>query len=193
MSATSLGETIDTQKPQPRDQMRVSWSRVEVVGRYSVRYGLVLVLLWIGGMKVTAYEAAEISGFVANSPLMRWAYSLFSIQGFSALLGVTEIVIALLISVQPFSGRAALVGSASAVGMFLTTLSFLLTTPGVWEASAGGFPALSVVPGQFLIKDVVLLGASLWMFGEDWRVQTASCSHQQRRSPQMPSHQTREA
>ena len=37
--------------------------------------------------------------------------------------------------------------------MFLTTLSFLLTTPGVWEASVGGFPALSVVPGQFLIKE----------------------------------------
>ncbi|HSF22849.1 MAG TPA: DUF417 family protein [Blastocatellia bacterium] len=121
-----------------------------------------------------------MSGFVANSPLMSWAYSLFSIQGFSALLGVTEIVIALLIAARPLSARAALVGSASAVGMFSTTLSFLLTTPGVWETSAGGFPALSVVPGQFLIKDVVvLLGASLWMFGEDWRVQTASRSHQQ--------------
>jgi uncharacterized membrane protein YkgB len=57
--------------------------------------------------------------------------------------------------------------------MFATTLRFLLTTPEVWEASAGGFPALSVVPGQFLIKDVVLLGASLWTFGEAWR------SHQQ--------------
>jgi uncharacterized membrane protein YkgB len=151
---------------------------MEAVGRHSVRYGLVLVLLWIGGMKFTAYEAAEISGFVANSPLMAWAYSLFSTQGFSALLGGTEIVIALLISAQPLSGRAALVGSASAVGMFLTTLSFLLTTPGVWEASAGGFPALSVVPGQFLLKDVVLLGASLWMFGDDWRVQAAGGSHE---------------
>jgi reactive chlorine resistance protein C len=132
--------------------------------------------LWIGGMKFTAYEAAGISGFVDNSPLMSWAYSLFSIQGFSALLGATEIVIALLIAARPLSARAALVGSASAAGMFSTTLSFLLTTPGVWEASAGGFPALSVVPGQFLVKDFVLLGASLWMFGEDWRVQTASRS-----------------
>jgi reactive chlorine resistance protein C len=98
---------------------------MEAVGRHSVRYGLVLVLLWIGGMKFTAYEAAGISGFVANSPLMSWAYSLFSIQGFSALLGVTEIVIALLIAAaRPLSARATLVGSASAVGMFLTTLNF---------------------------------------------------------------------
>ena len=57
-------------------------------------------------------------------------------------------------------------GNALAIGMFLTTLSFLLTTPGVWEESAGGFPALSVAPGQFLIKDLVLLGASIWSFGE---------------------------
>jgi uncharacterized membrane protein YkgB len=151
--------------------------RVEAVGRHFIRYGLVLVLLWIGGMKFTAYEAAGISGFVSNSPLMSWAYSLFSIQGFSAMLGATEIVIALLIAARPLSTRAALVGSASAVGMFLTTLSFLLTTPGVWEASAGGFPALSVVPGQFLVKDLVLLGASLWMCGDDWRILTATPSN----------------
>src|SRR5690606_3228306 len=112
-----------------------------------LRYGLVLVLLWIGGMKFTAYEAAGISGFISNSPLMSWAYSVFSVESFSALLGFTEIAVALLIAARPVSVRAALVGSLLATGMFLTTLSFLLTTPGVWEASAGGFPALSVVPG----------------------------------------------
>ncbi len=51
------------------------------------------------------------------------------------------------------------------VMMFLTTLSFLFSTPG-WEPSLGGFPALSVVPGQFLPKDVVLLGAAVWSLGE---------------------------
>ena len=112
-----------------------------------------------------------ISGFVSNSPLMSWAYSVFSIRSFSALLGVTEIVIALLIAARPLSVRAALVGSGLAVGMFLTTLSFLLTTPGVWEASAGGIPGARG-PGQFLVKDFVLFGASLWMFGDDWRALT---------------------
>lgn len=152
---------------------------MEAVGRHSVRYGLVLVLFWVGGMKFTAYEAEGISGFVANSPFMSWAYSLFSVQGFSALLGATEIATALLIASRPFSARASLVGSALAVGMFMTTLSFLFTTPGVWEASAGGFPALSVVPGQFLIKDFVLFGAALWLFGQDWLVLTTSASQQQ--------------
>jgi uncharacterized membrane protein YkgB len=44
-------------------------------------------------------------------------------------------------------------------------LSFLLSTPG-WEPSLGGFPALAVVPGQLLLKDVVLLGAAMWSLGE---------------------------
>jgi uncharacterized membrane protein YkgB len=51
------------------------------------------------------------------------------------------------------------------VGMFLTTFSFLFTTPG-WEPSLGGFPAVSALPGQFVLKDIVLLGAALWTAGE---------------------------
>lgn len=169
MSATTFDETLGKPQLDRAGSSRLTWAlTMEEAGRQAVRYGLVLVLLWIGGMKFTGYEAAGISGFVSNSPLMSWAYSLFSVRGFSTVLGVTEIAVALLIAARPFSARAALVGSAMAVGMFLTTLSFLLTTPGVWEPSAGGFPALSVVPGQFLVKDLVLFGASLWLFGDDW-------------------------
>ena len=62
--------------------------------------------------------------------------------------------------------------------MFLTTLSFLVTTPGVWEPSLGGFPALSHRPGEFLLKDLALLGISLWSLGEAWnaRVRAAASS-----------------
>ena len=85
------------------------------------------------------------------------------------MLGVVEITVALLIAARPFAPRASALGSALAVGMFLTTLSFIFTTPGVWEPSAGGFPALSGKPGQFLIKDLPLLGIALWSFGESWK------------------------
>lgn len=142
--------------------------RVERIGLHAVRYGLVLVLLWIGGMKFTVYEAQGISAFIANSPAMRWSYWLLSEQAASSLIGAAEIAIALLIAARFASAQAAALGSALAFGMFLATLSFLLTTPGVWESTAGGFPALSVVPGQFLVKDVVLLAAALWTLGESW-------------------------
>lgn len=143
-------------------------SRAEAVGRELARYGLVVVVGWIGLMKFTAYEAEGIHPFVANSPLLNWADGLLSVRGFSAVLGVVELTIAILIAARPISPRASVLGSALAVGMFLTTLSFLVTTPGVWEPSAGGFPALSALPGQFLIKDLALLGISLWTLGESW-------------------------
>ena len=144
-------------------------SRAEAVGRELARYGLVVVVGWIGLMKFTTYEAEGIRPFVAHSPLMSWVYGFMSVRGFSAVLGVVEVAIALLIAARPFAPRAAALGSALAVGMFLTTLSFLVTTPGVWEPSLGGFPALSAVPGQFLLKDLALLGLSLWTLGEAWK------------------------
>ncbi|HWB09907.1 MAG TPA: DUF417 family protein [Pirellulales bacterium] len=147
--------------------------RLDSIGRELARYGLVVVIGWIGFMKFTTYEAEGIRLYVSNSPLMGWAYSQISVRGFSAILGVIEVVTAILIAARPFSPRASALGGALAVGMFLTTLSFLVTTPGVWEPSAGGFPALSGKPGQFLIKDVVLLGVSLWTLGESWTTATS--------------------
>jgi len=166
MSAVSTECARDRREMCRTENHSTKWESVETLGKHCVRYSLVLVLLWIGGMKFTAYEAEAISGLVANSPLMSWAYSLLSAQTFSTVLGIVEISIAILIAARPISIRASAVGSSLAIGMFASTLSFLLTTPGVWEASTGGFPTLSVVPGQFLLKDFVLLGASLWSFGE---------------------------
>src|SRR5262245_33168451 len=168
------GGVMDTAPPSvliqdtAHEQNAIS-SRVEAVGRALARYGLVVVVAWIGLMKFTAYEAEGIRLYVANSPLMSWVYGALSVRGFSAMLGVIEVAIGLLVAARPLSPRACALGSALAVGMFLTTLSFLVTTPGVWEPSAGGFPALSGKPGQFLIKDLALLGIALWSLGEAWR------------------------
>jgi uncharacterized membrane protein YkgB len=38
-------------------------------------------------------------------------------------------------------------------------------TPGIGEATAGGFPVLSA-NGQFLVKDIALLGLSLWLLAD---------------------------
>ena len=48
-------------------------SQVEAVGSGLARYGLVVVVGWIGIMKFTAYEAEGISPFVAHSPLLSWS------------------------------------------------------------------------------------------------------------------------
>lgn len=141
---------------------------LRATGTHMTRYGLVIVLLWIGGMKFTAYEAEGIRPLVENSPFMSWAYGLLSVTAFSAVLGVVEIAVGLLIALRPVRPAWSAAGSGLAIGMFLTTLTFLVTTPG-WEPSLGGFPALSAMPGQFVLKDLVLLGASLWTAGEALR------------------------
>ncbi len=125
---------------------------------FLIRYGLVLILAWIGAMKFTAYEAEGIRPLVATSPLMSWMYKVLSLQATSNLIGVTEIVAAVLIAIRPVSARLSAFGSVLAVFTFLATLTFLFSLPG-WEQSLGGFPALSGA-GGFLIKDVVLLGAA---------------------------------
>jgi uncharacterized membrane protein YkgB len=143
-------------------------ARLEHVGGLLARYGLVVVIGWIGLMKFTAFEAQGIQPLVANSPLMSWLYDLFSVNAFSALLGVVEVAAAVLLAIAPWWPRISAAGSVISIGLFVATLSFMLTTPGVFEASQGGFPMLSST-GQFLIKDAALLGISVWTLGDALR------------------------
>jgi uncharacterized membrane protein YkgB len=59
-------------------------------------------------------------------------------------------------------------GSVIAIGLFVATLSFMFTAPGVFESTEGGFPMLGST-GQFLVKDVALLGISAWTLGDALR------------------------
>jgi reactive chlorine resistance protein C len=137
---------------------------VRKAGELLIRYGLVLVLGWIGAMKFTAYEAEGIKTLVETSPFMSWMYKAFSLQATSNIIGVAEITAATLIAIRPISARLSAIGSVLAVFTFLATLTFLFSLPG-WEKSLGGFPALSG-SGGFLLKDIVLLGASLFTLGD---------------------------
>jgi len=129
------------------------------------RYGLVLIILAFGLLKFTAHEAEAIRPLVESSPLMAWAAHRMPPRPVSALIGVVEVAMASLIALRRLSARLAAAGRALAVGLFLTTLSFLFTTPGIWARTAGGYP----VPGPvavFLLKDVLLLGIAVWSLRE---------------------------
>lgn len=130
------------------------------VGDQALRFSVIIVLAWIGAMKFTAYEAGAIEGLVASSPLTSWLYAVLDVQSTSNLIGTVEILTAVALLLAPVHRLIAIGGAMSAIGIFAVTFSFLLTAP-VWEPSLGGFPALSVVPGQFLLKDIVLLAAAV--------------------------------
>ena len=118
-------------------------------------------------MKFTDFGAQGIHPLVAKSPVMGWMYGFLSARMFAASLGSVELIVAVLIALRPSSAKACAVGSVGATLMFLTTLSFLFSTPG-WEPSLGGFPALSAPVGQFLIKHIVLFAVDLWSLEEAW-------------------------
>src|SRR5579859_939227 len=136
----------------------------EQVGIHVSRFGLVITLLLIGALKFTSGEAQGIQPLVANSPLMSWLYRIFSLQGVSNLIGSIEIIVGLLMALRPLSGRLYFIGSVGAIITFLLTVSFLFSTPGAVQF-AHGFPLLGDA-GQFLIKDLVLLGAAIWTAAE---------------------------
>lgn len=142
--------------------------RLIIVGGNIVRYGLVVVIAWIGALKFTGSEAVRIQRYIVHSPFMDWMDGMLSARTLSGVLGAVELTAAVLIALRPLVPRVSAAGSALGILLFVTTLSFLFTTPGVGDPAAGGFPALSPV-GQFLIKDVVLLGASVWTLGESLR------------------------
>lgn len=162
---------MNTPLNQPKDELNVHAVVTEPASSFITRIGeittfaaLAIIYLWFGGMKFTTYEAHGIYGFVSHSPLLSWTYNFMSINGFSYFLGVLEIAIGLLIAARCLSPKLSAIGGILSAGLFVTTLSFMLSTPLVIEPVLG-FPAISVVPGQFLLKDIGLLAASIVVIG----------------------------
>jgi uncharacterized membrane protein YkgB len=145
---------------RPTEQLPV-W--LSSIGQVVSRYGLAVTLAWIGFGKYIKMEARVL---IEHSPLMSWVYDVFSANTVARGLGTLEIVAAILISLRPFSARLSAAGSAMAIVLFCGTLSFLFTTPGVAGRFVGPIPVLSALPGQFLLKDVVLMGVAIWTLGE---------------------------
>ncbi len=131
--------------------------RVMHIGSIVTRFALVFILVVVGALKFTPAETMAIQPLVTHSPLFGWMNGAFGVMGTSRIFGVIEIVAGLLIAARLFSPRLSALGSAIAVVVFLSTLSFLVTTP--------GFDLLSMTT-QFLSKDLILLGASVWILGE---------------------------
>jgi uncharacterized membrane protein YkgB len=134
--------------------------RIEMIanawGAQVTRYGIVFLLLLFGGMKWTPAEAHGIQPLVSHSPLWSWLYGPLGVQGTSIFFGVFEVAAGIAIALRPFFPVVSAAGSAFCIIMFLTTLSFLFTTPGLLASSSSGF----------ILKDIVLLGGSIWTAGE---------------------------
>jgi reactive chlorine resistance protein C len=152
---------MTTQPKRAGIEARFNMGTLDTIAAVLSRYGLVVVIGWIGALKFANFEAHQIVPLVANSPFMGWLYHFLPVYTFSALLGVVELTAAILLAIKPIAPKLSILGSLISIVLFVSTVSFLFTTPGVGEPAGGGFPALSLT-GEFLLKDIPLLGVSFW-------------------------------
>lgn len=148
-------------------------ARLEAAGGAILRYGLAAMLIYFGAFKFHPVEAEAIRPLVSASPLMGWMYGVLSVMGVSILIGVAELVVAGLLLARPWSPRAGMIGGMGAAVIFLTTLSFLITTPGAWATIPGWPIPMPGMAGSFLIKDLFLFGAAVWVAGDSLRAMHA--------------------
>jgi len=171
-------------------------ANLDGLGKRIIRYGTVVILVWIGALKFATYEADGITPFVANSPLMSFFYNHPSeykahvnkegefiagnhqwhiannTYGFSKGLGILLIGMGILVALHKVAPLLSITGSILVFIMTLGTLSFLVTTPESWVPALGdqhhGFPYLSG-RGRMVVKDLLLLGGSFITMSESAR------------------------
>ncbi|WP_282918304.1 DUF417 family protein [Porphyromonas macacae] len=129
-------------------------------GFYITLFGAAIILLWIGIFKFTSAEAMAIKPLVEHHPLTFWVYDVFDVQTVSNVVGSVEILVAVLLllslrfySLRRYAGFGVLV-------IFLTTISYLFSTPGTWR-KIEGVP----VTDFFILKDLAYLGFGFMLIG----------------------------
>lgn len=162
-----------------------------------MRIAILVIFVWIGGLKYFHYEADGIVPFVANSPFMSFFYQYDAPEykqhmnpegayvaenrqwhqqnntyGFSYGLGALIVSIGMLVFLGIFWPKVGIIGDILAIVMTIGTLSFLITTPEVWVPNLGdgdfGFPFLSG-RGRLVIKDIAILAGALILLSDSAR------------------------
>lgn len=174
-----------------------SIANLDQFGKKIIRFGIVVVFLWIGGLKFFTYEADGIVPFVANSPFMSFFYhhpdeykthqnkegELIAANhqwhidnntyGFSKRLGAFLVTLAIFVALYKVAPIPSLIASLLIGIVTLGTLSFLITTPESWVPHLTddqfGFPYLSG-RGRLVIKDLVILGGAIITMSETARI-----------------------
>src|SRR6202040_546862 len=131
-----------------------------------VRASMVIIYFFFGYQKWFAYQAQGLIPFISNGPLISWMYPVFGIQGARLFLGVSEWLFGALLFLGFWNKRLGVLGAIGSIGTFVMTVTIIPFMPNGWAESAGGFPAM-VGNVPFLMKDVVLLAASVYLLKQD--------------------------
>jgi uncharacterized membrane protein YkgB len=125
-----------------------------------------LVMFFFGYQKWFPYEAQALIPYISHGPLIFWMYPVFGVRGATWFLGVSEWLFGALLFWGFWNKKAGIVGALGSCFSFIATFTIIPFFPNGWEASAGGFPAMTEHVG-FLMKDLVLLAVSFYLLRED--------------------------
>ena len=131
--------------------------KLQTLGATLLRLSLAFLLALFGTFKFFRFEEDAIQPLVSHSPLVGWMYAVFSVRTASAIIGTVEVGAAIALFLAPWQPKLGVLGGLLATGTFLTTLSFLASTPGLLGPGNDG--------GGFILKDLVLLGAAVHVVG----------------------------
>ena len=201
MSATANIDKLQRAKTNVRSIFEIA-AQADRAAIVVARLGLIIVLLWIGGLKVIKYEAVSIVPLVANSPLMSFFYAdpghykaHMNPEGalvpanvqwheknhtytFAYGLGAVIVLLGLLLCLHPWLPQLAALGGFLVFLMSFVTLSFLITTPECWVPPLGdvnhGFPFLSGA-GRLVVKDSIMMGAALVVMADSAKAYLRRC------------------
>lgn len=132
--------------------------------QFLFRYGLGVVLIWLGIMKFRNAEALHIQQAMAHTFLFKWMLKYITIYAFSQIIAWIQIIAGVFLMLKPVSKKIATWGSILALIIYLAGIFVFLTSGIVWEAGYG-FPELSR-SGHALLKDFILFGAAIWCLSD---------------------------
>jgi uncharacterized membrane protein YkgB len=177
----TTGESNGTRPPASRSLMdRLAGVLIrlgiltEDLDYHLIRASMVIIFFFFGYQKWWAYEAERLIPYISNGPLIFWLYPAFGMRGATWFLGVSEWTFGTLLFLGFWNKKLGILGALGSCATFIGTVTIIPFMPDGWDASAGGFPAMTGnVP--FLMKDIVLLAVSVYLLRQDvMRVSSAA-------------------
>lgn len=152
------------------DQLIARLSKLDIIrgdfDYHLMRAAMVIVFFVFGCQKWFDYEAHAIIPFIRSGPMIFWLYPLLGVRGEAIFLGSSEWLFGLLLLLGFWNKKLGVLGALGSCATFVATVTIIPFFPDAWAAPAGGFPA-ATLPFLFLIKDVVLLAASVYLLKQD--------------------------
>ncbi len=133
---------------------------------YLIRVTMAATFFIFSCQKWFSYEAHALVPFISHGPLIFWLYPLFGVRGAAFFLGSFEFLFGCLLVLGFWNKKIGVISAFASCCTYVSTVTIIPFFPDAWVEQAGGFPA-ATLPFLFLVKDIVLLAASVYLLKQD--------------------------